>query len=146
MPSSPQTSPGRHFQNSNSFPSWIKPLHSQLSGQFQGFLHHFVFFISVVWHRNRCNFFLLHRSSYSYSPCDVQASPHADTPTAEMIIQHGNNCGTKRQICFPRRFLRMLKNTGFLKSAFLYQDRLGFLFKARQRPFFGGQFGVLWAA
>lgn len=75
-------------------------------------------------------------------PRDVQACPHADTPTAEMILQHGNNCETMRQICLPRRFLRTLKNTGFLKNAFPSEDRLCFLSQARQRPFFGGLFGV----
>lgn len=38
----------------------------------------------------------------------------------------------------------MLKNTGFLKSAFPSEDRLCFLFKARQRPFFRRLLGVLW--
>lgn len=59
----------------------------QLSGQFQGsFLHNFFFFISAVRRHNLCYFSLSARPSCKHSPVDVQASPHADTPTAEMII------------------------------------------------------------
>lgn len=48
---------------------------------------------------------------------------------------------------FSTLFSVNLKNTGFLKSVFLSlsKDGLCFLFKARQEPFFGGLFGVLWA-
>lgn len=53
-----------------------------------------------------------------------------------MIIQHGNNCGTKRQIRFPLDFLWMLKNTGFLKSV---------LCSLQCQTFLWGLFGVLWA-
>lgn len=65
-PSSPQTSLRRHFQNIDSFPNWIRSLQFQLSGQFQGFSHHCVFHVSVVWHRNHCYFSLSYRPSYNY--------------------------------------------------------------------------------
>lgn len=57
-PLSPQTSLRRHFQNIDSF---------QLSGHFQGFSHHCVFHVSVVWHRNHCYFSLSYCPSYNYS-------------------------------------------------------------------------------
>lgn len=52
---------------------------------------------------------------FSCRPSCNQASPLADTPTAEMIIQQGNNWG-------EYVFLWKLKNAGFLKSAFLWRQ------------------------
>lgn len=41
-------------------------------------------------------FFIESSQVTNIPPCDVKASPHADTPTAEMIMKHGNNCGRRR--------------------------------------------------
>lgn len=125
-PSSPQMSPERHFNSSDSFPSSIRSLHEAVPAS-RSILKDFFYLVSVVGHHNHCYFSLSFCPSYKHSTRDVQASPHADTSTAEMIVPHGNDCGRKRQICFPRHFLWMLKNTSFLKSAFL--------FIARQRHF-----------
>lgn len=42
---------------------------------FQGFLHHFLLLMSVVWHRNHCYFSLSARPSYNHSPWCQGISP-----------------------------------------------------------------------
>lgn len=89
-----------------------------LSGQFHDFLHHFSSSYLLFWHHNYCYLLLSARPSYKHSPCDVQASHHTDTPTAEMIRAVKRILKEWGKCVFHAVFRWILKNTGFLKKCF----------------------------
>lgn len=129
-PSSPRTWLGRHFQNSDSFPSWIRSLHFWLSSRFQGFSLYFVFLVSAVWYRNHCYYSLSYRPSYSCCPCDVQASPPQTLLQLNLLYSMETTVEQREANMFSTLISANRENTGFLKSAFLSEDRLCFPLKA----------------